>query len=148
MKWNWGTGIVLGMIGFIAFIMFMVITMLTDSDYDHDLVTENYYAKEMAYQDEIDQEKRLESLSKKINGKRTKEGWLIEFPEEINEINSSGTVFLYRPSNQKLDTQFDLKLSGSHLLIPDNKLVDGRWNITIEWTTKDNDYLYKESILY
>ncbi len=148
MKWNWGTGIVLGMIGFIAFIMFMVITMLTDSDYDHDLVTENYYAKEMAYQDEIDQEKRLENLSKKINGKRTKEGWLIEFPEEINEINSSGTVFLYRPSNQKLDTQFDLKLSGSHLLIPDNKLVDGRWNITIEWTTKDNDYLYKESILY
>ena len=50
MKINWGTGLVIGMVLFIAFIMFMVITMMTDKKYSHDLVTEDYYQKEIVYQ--------------------------------------------------------------------------------------------------
>ena len=56
MKWNWGKGIVVGMISFMAFILYMVITMSTDKKYSHDLVTEEYYAKVMKYQTEIDAE--------------------------------------------------------------------------------------------
>lgn len=148
MKINWGTGLVLGMLGFMIFILYMVITMSTDKKYDHDLVTENYYAKEMVYQTEIDNEKKLATLSSKIVGKRTVEGWLINFPDEINDSTAKGTVFLYRPSNEKLDTDFPLVLSGSNLLIPDHRLLDGRWNITIEWEYKGSTYLYKSEILY
>jgi len=148
MKINWGTGLVLGMLGFMIFILYMVITMSTDKKYDHDLVTENYYAKEMVYQNEIDNEEKLATLSSKIIGKRTAEGWLISFPEEINEKTANGTVFLYRPSNEKLDKDFPLVLSGSNLLIPDHRLLDGRWNITIEWEYNESTYLYKSEILY
>lgn len=148
MKMNWGTGLVLGMLAFMTFILFMVITMSTDKKYNHDLVTENYYAKEMVYQTEIDNERKLASLSRKIEGKRTPEGWLINFPDEVNDTTAKGTVFLYRPSNEKLDTDFPLVLSGSNLLIPDHKLLDGRWNITIEWEYNHSTYLYKSAILY
>ena len=71
MKINWGTGIVIGMTLFIGFIMYMVITMMTDKNYDHDLVTEAYYAKDLAYQQEIDAEKNANALSSKITFEKT-----------------------------------------------------------------------------
>ncbi|MGV6831230.1 MAG: FixH family protein [bacterium] len=148
MNWNWGKGLVVGMLCFMGFILYLVITMSTDKRYSHDLVTEEYYAKEMAYQKEIDNETNLKSLSKPIIGKKTENGWLISFPEEINETNTEGIVFLYRPSNQKLDFEIPLVLHKSNLLIPDERLLDGRWNITIDWKTNNKSYLYKKAITY
>ncbi len=148
MKWNWGKGIVVAMACFMGFILYMVITMSTDDNYSHDLVTEEYYAKEMAYQTEIDAETNARNLVGEISGKRTPEGWLLTFPSSISESTNKGKVFLYRPSNQQLDFEVPLAISGSNLLIPDNQLIDGRWNIIIEWTDGEEEYMYKKSIVY
>lgn len=148
MKWNWGTGIVIGMIAFMAFIMYMVITMSTNKKFSYDLVTEEYYAKEMAYQTEIDAETNSNSLRGNFKEAKTPEGMLITFPEEIDATTVKGKVFLYRPSNQKLDFDLPLQISGSNLLIPDNKLIGGRWNITIEFEQNGEQYLYKKAITY
>lgn len=148
MKWNWGKGIVVAMACFMGFILYMVITMSTDDNYSHDLVTEEYYAKEMAYQTEIDAETNARNLVGEISGKRTPEGWLLTFPPSISESINKGKVFLYRPSNQQLDFEVPLAISGSNLLIPDNQLIDGRWNIIIEWTDGEEEFMYKKSIVY
>ena len=148
MKINWGTGLVIGMLLFIGFIMFFVITMSTDKKYSHDLVTEEYYKKEMMYQEEIDAEENLSSLSSKLQGYKTPEGWVINFPQDIIPSKLNGTVFLYRPSNKQLDFDFPLVLSSSNLLIPDNRLLDGRWNITLDWEYEGKKYLYKKEIVY
>lgn len=148
MKWNWGKSLVVGMLAFMSFILYMVITMSTDKKYSHDLVTEEYYAKEMAYQTEIDAETNTNALKEKIEGKKTKAGWLLSFPSELDPAKISGNVFLYRPSNQQLDFDFPLVLSGSNLLIPDKQLIGGRWNITIEFEYENTSYLYKKPIVY
>ena len=148
MKINWGTGIVIGILLFMGFIMFFVIKMSTSNEFDYDLVTEEYYEKELAYQQEIDAEKNLEKLSEAIQGRKTEEGWLLTFPKEMTPNNVTGTLFLYRPSNQKLDFELPLTLSNSQLLIPDSQMVDGRWNITIQWNKNGIPYLYKKSITY
>lgn len=148
MKWNWGTGIVLVMVGFIAFILYFVITMSTDSAYSHDLVTEEYYAKEMAYQDEIDAETNTNNLDEKIKSKKVETGWLLIFPSELDPLKIKGKVFLYRPSNQQLDFEIPMELSSSNLLIPDKRLIGGRWNITIDWTYQGKSFMYKQGISY
>tara|TARA_R100001369_G_scaffold5718_1_gene15771 strand:- start:76 stop:522 length:447 start_codon:yes stop_codon:yes gene_type:complete len=148
MKINWGTGIVIGIAAFICFIMFFVIKMSTNDKYSYDLVVEEYYKKELAFQQEIDAEENLKLLTEKIKGKKTDEGWLLSFPKEINPENVSGTVFLYRPSNKKLDFQLPLKFSGSNLLIPNKRLLGGRWNINIAWDYEGKKYLYKDEIVY
>ncbi|QJP34637.1 cytochrome C oxidase Cbb3 [Nonlabens sp. Ci31] len=148
MKWNWGTGIALVMTAFIGFILYMVITMSTDKDYSYDLVTEEYYAKEMVYQTEIDAEKNLNHLEEKLTGQKTADGWLLSFPSELTNENIQGNLFLYRPSNQQLDFDMPILLSGSQLLIPDKNLIDGRWNITVDFKYNGKDYLYKKSIVY
>jgi nitrogen fixation protein FixH len=148
MKINWGTGIVIGMILFIGFILFFVIKMSTDKKYSHDLVTEEYYKREMMYQQEIDAEENLNSLSSIIEGKRVAQGWLLSFPKEIIPSKVKGTVFLYRPSNKQLDFDLPIVLTSSNLLIPDESLLDGRWNITMDWEYEGKKYLYKKSIVY
>ena len=148
MKLNWGTGIVIAFIGFISFIMYFVINMNTDKKLDHDLVTEDYYKQELKYQNDIDKEKNAKTLSANLKWRKTEEGMLISFPKNLEPSNISGKVFLYRPSNKQLDFETTISLSNHNLLIPDKRLLDGRWNIKIDWSYKGNNYLYKEEILY
>ncbi len=148
MKLNWGTGIVIAFIAFIGFILFFVVRMSTDDRVNHDLVTEGYYKAELAYQKEIDAEKNAKALSEQIKINKTSEGLLIAFPKEMEAQRPNGMVSLYRPSNKHLDFDLPISLSNSHLLIPDKRLLDGRWDIKISWQYQGKDYLHKESIRY
>lgn len=148
MKINWGTGIVLAFIGFISFIMYFVVSMNVNDKYSHDLVTEDYYKDELAYQDNIDKLNNAKTLEENITYGITDEGILIKFPKNLDVTKITGKVFLYRPSNKHLDFESKLSLSKPHLLIPDNRLVDGRWNIKIDWKYNGQSYLFNESINY
>jgi nitrogen fixation protein FixH len=148
MKINWGTGIVIGLILFIGFILVMVFMMLTDKKYNYDLVTEEYYKEELKFQEEIDAENNTFSLSEKVKIVRRPEGLLLVFPEELEDNKLLGTVYLYRPSNKRLDFEIPLELTKSELLIPKDRLLGGRWNLIVKWRTNDKDYLFKEEIRY
>lgn len=148
MKINWGTAIVIAFAGFIGFIMYFIVSMSTNSKYEHDLVVEDYYQQELKFQNEINKEKNTKKLSKNITWKKTEHGIIVTFPSELNEKNINGKVFLYRPSNKALDFEIPISLSNHSLLIPDNNLLGGRWNITIDWSYNNEAYLYKEEIIY
>ncbi|WP_298345447.1 FixH family protein [uncultured Algibacter sp.] len=148
MKFNWGTGIVLAFIGFISFIMYFIITMNVDNKYDHDLVSEDYYADELQYQNDINKLENANTLEANLSYEKTAEGLVIHFPETVNYNDITGKLFLYRPSNKQLDFETAISLSNPYLLIPDKRLVDGRWNIKVDWQYKGKSYLFKESINY
>lgn len=148
MKMNWGTGLVIGLGLFMTFILYFVIRISTDEKYDYDLVTEEYYKRDMAYQTEIDAETNSNSLSNAITGTKTAKGYELTFPTNIDYSKIEGTLFLYRPSNKKLDFTIPLMLSGSTMLIEDEKLVAGRWNTIVQWNYEGKSYLYKEEIVY
>ncbi|WP_273565542.1 FixH family protein [Maribacter halichondriae] len=147
MKINWGTAIVIAFIAFISFILFFVVRMSTDGRANHDLVTEEYYKAELGYQKEIDAETNANENAK-ITMKKTPEGLLLKFPEQTDFQKIKGTVSLYRPSNKHLDFDLPVSISNAHLLIPDKRLLDGRWDIKVSWEYKGEDYLHKESITY
>ncbi|WP_299532652.1 FixH family protein [Ulvibacterium sp.] len=148
MKINWGTGIVLAFIGFIGFILFFVVRMNMDNKANHDLVTEEYYKQELTYQKEIDAETNAKNLADPIKIEKTNKGLLLKFPKNLEGQNIQGTVSLYRPSNKHLDFNLSVSLSNAHLLIPDKRLLDGRWDIKIIWQYNGKEFLHKESITY
>ncbi|MDF4204389.1 FixH family protein [Maribacter sp. SA7] len=148
MKINWGTGIVIAIVAFISFIMFFVVTMTTSHDANHDLVTEEYYKAELGYQKEIDAERNASIASSQIEIKKSPEGLLVIFPDGYDDTNVKGIVSLYRPSNKNLDFDLPISLSNSHLLIPDNQLLDGRWDIKVFWEHEEKEFLHKESITF
>ena len=138
----------IGMVLFIAFIMFMVVTMMTDDRYDHDLVMEEYYQKDLEYQQEIDAEENARSISAQIKTQKVNEGLLISFPAEVMQGATDGQIALYRPSNEKLDFELPLELNQSQMLIPQDRLLSGRWNLRVSWKMEGKSFLHKESIVY
>ena len=148
MKINWGTAIVLAFIGFISFIMYFVVNMSTDSKYEHDLVTEDYYQKELKYQDDIVKIENAKKLDQNISLEKTDNGILLTFPKELKSTDIKGIVFLYRPSSKQLDFEIPISLSNHNLLIPDNRLLGGRWNIIIDWNYQGDRFMYKKEITY
>lgn len=135
-------------IGFIAFIMYFVIRMSTDDRTDHELVTTEYYKKELGYQMEIDAQQSALEADALLKTNRTTEGVYLVFPEKFEPKYITGKVSLYRPSNRHLDFDLPIRLSNTHLLIPDNRLLDGRWDITVTWQYKDKTFLHKEKLVY
>lgn len=148
MKINWGTGIVIAIACFMSFILFLVIRMSTEESFDHDMVTEEYYAKEIVYQKEIDAETNTNNLSEKISSRKIKEGWEIIFPSQLDPAKIKGTLLMYRPSNEKLDVEFTLNLKSSRFIVPARYLMAGRWDIIITWEVDGTPYMYKEAIVY
>ncbi|SNR41273.1 FixH protein [Maribacter sedimenticola] len=148
MKINWGTGIVIAIIGFISFIMFFVVKMTTSHDANHDLVTEDYYKAELGYQKEIDAEQNAKDEIEPLQVTNVKEGLLIVFPNHYDVSAVSGNVSLYRPSNKHLDFDLPIALTNSKFLIPNERLLDGRWDIKIAWSYQGKEFLFKKSITH
>jgi len=149
MKMNWGTGMVLVLAAFICFIMYFVVTMITNKDYDQDLVVEDYYKAELHYQEEIDAEENALALEKNVYVVNKNSKWIVVLPEAIDLSEIEGTIHLYRPSNKVLDFKIPLTgLETNEVIIPNEKMIDGRWNIIVNWTYKNEDYLFKKEINY
>ncbi|MDR0194623.1 MAG: FixH family protein [Myroides sp.] len=147
MKFNFGTGIVIAMGLFMVFILQYVIRVQMDKKFDNELVTENYYQQEIEVDGRHDREVAALKLDKKLTIETTKSGDIsIVFPSDFDAKNITGKIFLYRPSNQRLDFDMLISLSSSNLLIPNNTLVDGRWDIVVEWSYDGADYRNKQSL--
>jgi hypothetical protein len=147
MKFNWGTGIVLAFVLFISFIGFLVIKMNTNQIYQHDLVTEDYYKKELEFQQKIDNAAAAVAMDYSIVVKQQAEGLLISFPESLKDNQVKGSVYLYNPANKKLDFTTPIRLKQSQMLIPSKFLVQGRWDVEINWNSKNLPYYYKTKLM-
>lgn len=147
-KISWPTGIIIAIASFVIFILSFVYKVMFLPEYDHHLVSEDYYKDELNYQQEIDQENKGLELKENIILQKTDSGLLIIFPEEFSPNEISGTIYFQRLSNNKIDFQFPIALDSNKILIEDENLVEGRWDVKIEWVVNDNHYLFKEKIKY
>jgi len=147
-KISWPTGIVISLSAFIIFILSFVYKATFVPQYDHHLVSDDYYKDEMNYQQEIDKLNKAAALKEDVTLIKVSEGLLIKFPSEFDAKKITGTISFQRPSNNKIDFQFPIKLIASNYLISNEKLVEGRWNAKIEWTINGTTYLFKEKLMY
>lgn len=148
MKINWGTSIVIAFGLFITFILYFVFKVQSDSKYDNELVTEDYYKNEQQVQGDIEKQQSANKLEHKVLVLKRDEGIYVKFPAEFDFKNIKGKVSLYRPSSQKLDFEMQISLFSSHLLIPKSNLVSGLWDISVDWEYEDVNYLNKETIYF
>lgn len=148
MKINWGVGLAISLGGFAAMMLFFVIRIVTQEEFNHDLVTEHYYEKEMLLQKEIDGVENAKKLSSNIQDYKAKEGYLLVFPQDLDPKKIRGTVSFYRPSNKALDFEIPLRLTENELSIPYEKLVFGRWNVSIFWEYGDEDYYFEKKLIF
>ncbi|MFK5957407.1 MAG: FixH family protein [Lutibacter sp.] len=147
-KFTWPMGIVLALASFMIFILSFVYKATFVHKYDHHLVSEHYYLDELNYQQEIDKLNNASNLKQNVIIEHTNNGLLIKFTDEFKDKEIKGTIYFQRFSNYKLDFQLPIKLINNDILIGKDKLIDGIWNIKIDWTANNKAFLFKEKIMY
>lgn len=145
---NWPTGIVLAIISFMIFILSFVYKSVAVEQYQHELVSEDYYRDELHYQEEINKLNNSRTLNKDIELSNSEKGIIVKFPEEIAQDEISGLIRFQRLSNIKLDFSEEILLNGHEQVIPAERLVSGKWIIRVEWNHGEEEYLYKTSWFY
>ena len=104
--------------------------------------------KKWSIKKEIDAETNTNNLDEKIDFEILDNGLKLKFPTTFEASKIKGNVFLYRPSNEKLDFNLPLVLENSNVIIPGNNLIDGRWNIIIDWQYDGKPYMFKKAFTY
>ena len=148
MKINWGTGVVIAFVCFMVFILSFVYKSLVMEEYQHELVSEDYYKDELHYQEEIDKLNRSKSLAENVKLSNSPEGIRIAFPKELNTDSISGSVSFQRFSNKNLDFVVPIELQDHTQIIPDSRLVSGKWIIKIDWKSGTEAYMFKDTWFY
>ena len=127
----------LGTLSFVAFTMTQKI----------ELVDKNYYAKEVAYEQQIQRLHQTNDLEHQVTCELTADGKAIQLQMPPNMTTARGTILLYRPSESSLDQELKLNLdSNGTQTISTAKLVPGAWRIKITWTVEGREF-YNEFLL-
>lgn len=147
-KINWGWAIVIAMGLFMIFILQFVYRAFTDKDLEHQMVSEDYYKDELYYQVEIDKMNNASKLTENLILERIDNSIQIKFPNEMERKSISGTVYFQRPSDERIDFTREIELLNNTMTITDEKLINGRWNVKIDWKYDDVAYMFKKNIFY
>lgn len=141
---NWGHKIIVVYVLFVAGMGFLVYKA---SIQNKDLVTEDYYAKELVYQQKIDQSKRAGALSTPVQIKMISNELLIRFPKDFTAKQVKGEVVLYCPSDEKRDMQkfFTVTDDVVGIRVPAN--YHGLHYVKINWEVEGVSYYYEQKIM-
>ncbi|RUT79396.1 FixH family protein [Ancylomarina longa] len=143
-KLNWGTKLgfvasiyVIGILGFVGF----------STTQNINLVSKNYYPKEVKYQDQIDKIKNSKELKVPVTVSQEAGKIQIQFPEGMRS-NIEGNIIFYRPADSNQDLQYKIALDENGIQTVDSKnMHQGRYTVKIDWVYKNIPY-YKEEGIY
>ena len=141
MKINWGTGIALF---FSVFVLSLVYQVYRTTQYDHSLVSDDYYADDLRYQEHYDKLANAQALAVdlKIQYKRNKNEVEIHFPEGFEQLG--GEIVFFSPVNHRLDFRLPIQPDAEGVqYIPTDQLPEGNWKLKVDWTG-DGKKFYKE----
>lgn len=144
MKINWGWGIA---IFFTLFVVSLVFQVWKSTTYDHSLVEQDYYAKDIAYQEHYDRMLNASKLQKdlQIIQLPQKASIRLEFPKEVG--TPSGIIKFFNPANSQLDFERSVEVDAEkQQFISTAELKKGLWRVKVEWDADGKGY-YKEEVV-
>lgn len=144
-KFNWGTGIVISLVFFMLVTSGMMILFINQKV---DLVTDNYYDKELKFQQQIDKVNNTHQLAEKVEMKYDGEMIQIKFPLSFVSSKPTGEIFFYRPSDNKKDFKLPLVIDDKGVqFVPVSGLANGYWKIQLNWLMNESEYFNELSFV-
>jgi hypothetical protein len=109
----------------------------------YDLVSSDYYAQELKYQEVIDGSNNVLALKQKIVITDAGQTYTIELPGAAGS-SPSGEVYFYRPSNAAGD--FRVPLATGKIEVPKSKMIAGLYKVKVSWTNNDKKYFDEQTL--
>jgi hypothetical protein len=141
---SWGTKIAVLYIGFVLLIGTMVFMCMRQKI---DLVSDDYYEKELAFQSKINEMNNANALPEKISHVINDDGINLQFPAQFKDQPVKGNVYLFRPSDASKDFRTPILLENLELKIPSQRLTKGMYKMQISWSANNISYFTEEVIV-
>lgn len=112
-----------------------------------DLVSENYYEKEIKYQNQIDILRKSAEINNKIETVLNGNEILINYNDSELKGRISGEIVFYRPSDAKKDFKVEINpgVNGIQSVASDN-LDKGQWKIRFDIMQNNEKYFAEKTI--
>lgn len=142
-KFNWGWGIAAAYTSFALLVLFMAYKSTQNKV---ELVTPDYYAQELKYQERINQienSRKLQTpLAWEVNGKQV----VLSFPSEAGE-NATAKVLFYKANNSTKDVTISAAADADgKCVLASEKLEAGVYQMQIEWQANNTAYYTETTI--
>jgi hypothetical protein len=144
MKFNWGTGIALF---YTTFVVVLVVIVFKTTSVDNSLVSDQYYADDLNYQQQYDKMANAAALTEdlSIRFRTAEERVEFVFPEGLKQ--ASGEIFFFCPSDSKRDFKLAVSPDTNRTqVVNTGGLKPGLWRIKVNWKAGDTAY-YKEEVI-
>lgn len=140
---SWGTKIVIAFIVFMIATLSVVVYLMMQKV---DIVTENYYEKELKYQDQINRITRTNALKDTLKINNTGKELVIKFPNTPDKSTGKDFILLYRPSDKTKDIRIPVMTDTlNSQVISIERIEKGYWKLQLSWTSSGSEY-YHESV--
>ncbi|MGC3957638.1 MAG: FixH family protein [Verrucomicrobiota bacterium] len=114
-----------------------------------DLVSADYYEREVRYQSQLDSMNRSHAVAAKtvVTFEPAGQIIIITLPE-AQTPGVTGSIHLYRPSDARLDREVPLALTADGTQRLDAKqLADGLWKVRVKWNAGGQDYFVNQPVI-
>lgn len=141
---NFGVKITILYLSFVGLILTLVFMCFRQNV---ELVSKDYYAQEIKFQDKINainNEKNLAgSISHSVNGKQI----ALTIDSTLVSDDFEGTVNFFRPSDSSKDFQVNMNFTNNEQVISGTELIHGTYKLQLSWVSNKTNY-FKEEVIF
>jgi hypothetical protein len=137
MNWGWRITIV-----YRLFALTMIGAVIYSTTLDVNLVEEDYYEKEVNYQQVINKKENALRDSATFNVAVVGDSVVIHFPTAV----AQGKIYFIRAADVNNDKKFDLKVLNGKQAFSKDLFKAGSYNLQIDWKGESADYYWEEKI--
>lgn len=140
---NWGKSMLFVYLAFVAGILFMVVKAF---GHDFDLVTDDYYAEELVFQNRIDAEKNalpyVDSVAIEVTDARVQ----LKFPTTLLDMQN-GKAYFYKASDAEQDLHLTIQPDAAGLVeFEKAQFVKGFYTLKLSWVKSGKEYFMQRNI--
>ncbi|MEM8967062.1 MAG: FixH family protein [Bacteroidota bacterium] len=141
MNWGWKIAIAFSLFG-----LFIGILVFRSFQTNIDLVSEDYYQEELAYQNKIDKMTNERKLRQSLTFSQQSQQLAIQFPNH-SASPIQGEIHLFRPSDARFDQVYSIALdTQQQYIISTDQLAKGYYKVKVDWESGESAYYTEESI--
>lgn len=132
-------------VAFIAFGAYIIRFVVLAHDSKVNLVSDDYYAKEVAFQDQIEINKTSLPFKSNYNVVVEGEELTVTFAEELQGMQ--GDLVFYRPADHDMDFKMKLNLnSKSKMVIKSDQIPSGYWKVKAFGEKEGKEYFFEKEL--
>lgn len=142
---SWGYRVTILTLGFVSFMTFLVVGAFRQN---FDLVTEDYYGKELKFQDQIEKQKNHQALEGSVSCTIEKGEILLRFPSDHSGKKIEGEVLFFRPSDASEDRRVEINVPENNLQVIDGgQFINGLYKVQVDYKVGDKAYYFEDAIM-